>query len=314
MDTAIQGKVIEKKKPLVVRLRKQISLQIMVLFGLAFIVVFRFLPIYGLQLAFKELLPGRGIWEARWVGMKHFNDFFFSGNAAKVLFNTLALSGLKISIGFPMPIIFALLLNELRSHRTRSIVQGISYLPHFLSWVVISGVIWGIVARESGVLNSLMLSTGLRSEPVHFLGMPSLFWPMMVILDIWKEMGWSAIIYMASIASIDPQLYEAARVDGASRWVQTLKITIPAIAPTVTIMLILRVGSILNAGFDQILVFRNSITHEVANILDVYVYDMGLVNGRFGYATAVGLFQSAVGFIMIMTTNKLANRFEMGLW
>lgn len=297
-----------------VRLRKQLGVQLMVLTGMAFIIVFRFFPIYGIQLAFKELIPGRGISEARFVGLKHFEDFFLSGNAKRVLGNTLILSLSKIILGFPVPVIFALLLNEVRSYRGRSLIQGISYLPHFLSWVVVAGVLSGLVRREGGVINDLLLAMNLVDEPIHFLGEPKMFYPMMIILDIWKGMGWTAIIYMSSIAGIDPQLYEAARVDGAGRWVQTLRITLPAIMPTVVIMLVLKVGSILDAGFDQVLVFRNSITHDVASILDVYVYDVGLSQGRFGYATAVGLFKSVIGLIMVVSTNKIAGRFEMGLW
>jgi len=303
-----------KKKSFIVRFSKQIPLQIMVLIGMAFIVFFRFVPIYGLQLAFKELIPGKGIWDARFVGFKHFEDFFLSGNAGRVLGNTLGLSFLKILISFPMPILFALLLNEIQSYRARSLVQGISYLPHFLSWVVVMGVVSGILQREGGVINGMLMGLGMIKDPIHFLGEPKLFWPVLILLEVWKGTGWSAIVYMASISSIDPQLYEAARVDGAGKFRQILNITLPAIMPTVAIMLILRVGSILDAGFDQILVFRNSITHDKASILDVYVYDVGSKQGRFGYATAVGLFKSVVGLIMVSTSNMIARHFEMGLW
>lgn len=295
-------------------IRQQGSFQIMALIGIAFIVVFRIFPIFGMQLAFKELLPGMSISQAPWVGLKHFEDFFYSGAFNSVMKNTIILSLAKILIGFPVPIIFALLLNEVQSHRTKSLVQGISYLPHFLSWVVIFGVATGILNLQGGVLNNILLGLNIIKEPIHFLGRTDMFKPMMVIFDIWKETGWSAIIYMAAISGLDEQLYEAARIDGAGRIRQTFSITIPLIMPTVIIMLILRTGSILDAGFDQILVFRNSITHETANILDVYVYDIGLKQGRFSYATAVGMFKSIIGFIMVLGTNKIAKRFDMGLW
>jgi putative aldouronate transport system permease protein len=205
-------------------------------------------------------------------------------------------------------------LNELRSQRKKALVQGISYLPYFLSWVVVFGVMNGILALQGGILNDLLLAVGIIKEPVFWLGTPSLFKPMIIILDIWKDSGWGAIIYMAAIAGIDEQLYEAARVDGAGRFRQIINITIPMIIPTIIIMLILRCGAILDAGFDQVLVFRNPITHDVANILDIFVYDTGLKQGRFGYASAVGLFKSVVGFIMVFSANKVASKAGLGFW
>jgi putative aldouronate transport system permease protein len=296
------------------KLRQQSSLQLLAWFGLAFLIFFRIVPIYGLQMAFKELLPGFSIADSPWVGFKHFNNFFFSGDFKAIMTNTITLSLAKIVIGFPMPVIFALLLNEIRGQKKKALVQGISYLPYFLSWVVVFGVMSGVLALQGGVLNDLLIALHFIKEPIHFLGNPSLFKPMMVILDIWKEVGWGAIIYMAAIAGIDTQLYEAAMVDGAGRLRQVLSITIPLLMPTVVIMLILRCGSILNAGFDQVLVFRNAMTHDTANILDIFVYDIGLKQGRFGYATAVGLFNSIISFIMVFGSNKLASRYDMGFF
>lgn len=295
-------------------LKKQSGLQIMVLIGLAFVIFFRFVPIYGLQLAFKELLPGKGIWDSPWVGLQHFREFFTSGYFGIVMGNTIALSLLKICIAFPVPIIFAILLNEVTSYRGRSIIQGISYLPHFISYVVVFGIVSSVLNRDGGSLNSALLALGIIKEPIHFLASKPFFWPLMVILDVWKETGWSAIIYMAAIAGIDPQLYEAARVDGASRFRQIISITIPAITPVIIVLLILRVGAILDAGFDQLLVFRNPIVFEKANILDIYVMDIGISQGRFGYATAVGLFKSAISFVMVFFSNKLAQRSGNNLW
>lgn len=294
--------------------KKQAGLQVMVLIGLAFVIFFRFVPIYGLQLAFKELLPGKGIWDSPWIGLQHFKEFFMSGNFNIVMGNTIKLSFLKMFISFPVPIIFAILLNEISSYRGRSIIQGISYLPHFISYVVVYGVVSSVLNRDAGSLNSLLLSLGIIVDPIHYLAIKSFFWPLMVILDVWKETGWSAIIYMAAIAGIDPQLYEAAQVDGARRLKQIIHITIPSIFPVIMVLLILRVGYILDAGFDQLLVFRNPIVFEKANILDIYVMDVGISQGRFGYATAVGLFKSVIGFIMVYFTNKLANKSGNGLW
>lgn len=296
------------------KIRRQLPYLIMVWIGLAFVIFFRFVPIYGIQLAWKDLIPGMSIADSPWVGWKHFQQFFAYGSFATIMTNTLVLSFAKILFGFPAPIIFALMLNEIRSTGVKSVVQAVSYLPHFISWVVIYGIMSNILGREGGTLNSILMSLGIVNEPIHFLGSINLFWPLMVILDIWKECGWSAIIYMAAMASIDPTLYEAAVVDGASKWRQIISITLPCIVPTIITLLILRVGGILNAGFDQLMSFRNNIVWDKANIIDVYVNDVGLTQGRFGYATAVGLFQSVVGFIMVMGTNKLANRADMGIF
>ncbi len=294
--------------------RKQSGLQIMILIGMAFIIFFRFVPIYGLQMAFKELMPGKGIWDSPWVGFKHFRDFFTSGQFATVIGNTISLSLLKIFIAFPVPILFAILLNEVSSYRFRSIIQGVSYLPHFISYVVVFGVVSSVLNRDGGSLNSLLLALGIIDEPIHFLANKPLFWPLMVLLDIWKETGWSAIIYMAAIAGVNPELYEAAIVDGAGRVRRVISITLPSLVPVIIVLLILRVGSILDAGFDQVLVFRNPIVFEKANILDIYVMDIGISQGRFGYATAVGLFKSIISFFMLFFSNKLANRSGNGLW
>ncbi|NLW01533.1 MAG: sugar ABC transporter permease [Clostridiales bacterium] len=296
------------------QLMKQKELQIMVIIGMLFIIVFRFVPIYGIQLAFKELLPGKGIWDSPWVGMKHYKDFFYGGYFSSVMYNTIMLSFLRIILCFPVPIIFALLLNEIKSSKSRSLIQGISYLPHFLSWVIVFGVISSVFSRDTGVLNGLLMDLGIIEKPIHFFGMPKLFWPLMIITDIWKNTGWNAIIYMAAIAGIDPQLYESAVIDGANRFKQVIHITIPLLMPTIVILLILRVGAILDAGFDQILVFRNPIVYEKANVIDIYVYDVGLLQGRYSYATAVGLFKSVVGFILIWISNYFANKQEMGIW
>lgn len=294
--------------------KKQLGLQVMVLIGMGFIVFFHFVPIYGIQLAFKELLPGKGIWESPWVGLKHFRDFINSGYFGQVMGNTITLSLLKLLFAFPAPIIFALLVSEISSYRGRSIIQGVTYMPHFLSWVILYGIVASILARDGGSLNSVLLALGLTKEPVHYLASVKLFWPLMILLDIAKETGWSTIIYMAAIAGVDPQLFEAARVDGAGRLRQVVTITLPSMLPVIITLLILRVGAILDAGFDQLLVFRNNIVFDKANILDIYVMDTGIAQGRFGYATAVGLFKSVIGFIMVFSANKIANKFGQGLW
>ncbi|MGI6200498.1 MAG: ABC transporter permease [Christensenellales bacterium] len=308
----------KKKKPFFQRLWAQRELQLMVLPGLILVIVFRFFPIYGLQLAWKDFAAQLGIWASPvadpWY--KHFMDFFADKYFGQVMYNTICLSLLKIVFGFPMPILMAMLLNEVKSNKIKSLVQGISYLPHFISWVICYGILAQIFARDGGTINSILQALGLQDKenPIFWFGEPSKFWGLMICFDIWKETGWSAIIYMAAIAGVDAEIYEAARIDGANRFKQAWYITLPSIIPTVVIMLILRTGSVLDTGFDQLLVFRNSIVADPARTLDLYVYDVGMQQGRYGYATAVGLFKSLVAFILVFTTNKIASKAEMGIW
>ena len=303
-----------KPAPLLVRLLRQKELQLMVIPGILLIIVFRFFPIYGLQIAFKELNPVLGVWGSPWIGWKNFHDFIFSPVFANVMYNTIMISLLKLAFTFPVPILFALLLNELRSGKARTLFQGISYLPHFMSWVICAGVFASIFAKDGGTLNNLLLAVGLISEPIHFMGEPKLFWPILIVLQNWKEMGWSAIIFMAAIVGIDSEIYDSAKIDGANRYQQMFSITLPCILPTVAILLILRVGHILDAGFDQILVFRNPLVADVANIIDTHVLDTGIQHGRFGYATAVGMFKSVIGFLLILLSNHFARKQNMGIW
>jgi putative aldouronate transport system permease protein len=296
------------------RLFDQKELQMMVLPGILFLIVFKFFPIYGLLLAFKEFIPNEGVWGSPWVGVKHFEELFGSGQFHQILINTVAISFLKLFFTFPLPILFAILLNELQRQKFRSFVQGISYLPHFVSWVIVGGVMTSILAKDGGALNSFLMSLGVISEPKLYMGTPSLFWPILIISENWKEMGWSAIIYMAAITSIDSEMYEASKIDGANRLQQMWYITLPSIMVTIVILFILRIGHILDAGFDQILVLRNPLVYDVANILDTYVLDVGLKFGRFSYATAAGLFKSVIGFVLIMAANKIARRYNMGIW
>lgn len=286
----------------------------MVIPGILLLLVFKFLPIYGLLLAFKELIPVEGVWGSPWVGLKHFEELFGSEQFHRILFNTVAISLLKLVFTFPIPIVFALLLNELRRQKFRSFVQGISYLPHFVSWVIVGGVMSSILAKDGGALNSFLISIGFISEPVLYMGTPELFWPLLIISENWKEMGWSAIIFMAAITGIDPEMYEASKIDGASRLQQIGYITLPSIMVTIVILFILRIGNILEAGFDQILVLRNPLVYDVANILDTYVLDVGLKFGRFSFATAAGLFKSIIGFVLILAANRIARRYNMGIW
>jgi len=300
--------------PVLQRLMRQKELHLMVLPGIILLIIFKYLPIYGLQLAFKDFSLGKGIWGSAWIGLKHFREFMASPYFEIVMRNTIGISVLKILFTFPIPIVFALLLNELASSRSRSLVQGISYLPHFISWVVCYGVISAVISKDGGTINSILSALGLIQEPVHFLGEPQYFWPILIIFDNWKEMGWGAIIYMAAISGIDIQIYESSEIDGVNRFQKIIHITLPLIMPAIVILFVLRTGGILDAGFDQIFVFRNPMVDDVSSIIDTYVYDAGIMQGRYDYATAIGMFKSVVAFFMVWGGNWFASRKELGLW
>jgi len=257
---------------------------------------------YGVQLAFKDFYIMKGIWGSPWVGFEHFHYMFsMSPDFWRIMRNTIVISLLQIVFGFPAPILLALLFNEIRVSFFKKVAQTITYLPHFLSWIVLGGILITFLSPNTGVVNDLIKSVGLH--PIYFLGDESWFRFTLVLSALWKEVGWGMIIYLAALASVDHQLYESAVIDGANRWRQTLSITIPSILPVVSIMLILRVGGILDAGFDQILTLYSPAVYGVADILDTYVYRMGLINMEYSLTTAVGLFKNVVALILVLGTN-----------
>ncbi|MBO9608595.1 MAG: sugar ABC transporter permease [Paenibacillaceae bacterium] len=269
--------------------------------------IFAYGPIYGIQLAFKQYQIMDGISGSPWVGFDNFNYLFeASPDFWKVLSNTLRLSLYHIVFGFPAPIILALLFNEIRFNAFKRITQTLTYLPHFLSWVVLSGILFIILSPSTGVVNFLMQKVGI--EPIYFLGNGHYFRFTLVVSSIWKEVGWGTIIYLAALASIDPQQYEAAIMDGASRWKQTLHITLPGLLPAIAIMFILRIGGILDAGFDQVLNLYTPGVYSVADIIDTYVYRMGLTQMQFSLTTAVGLFKNVIAFALVLMTNFFVKR------
>lgn len=269
--------------------------------------VFAYGPMYGIQLAFKDYFIRDGIWGSPWVGLKHFEYLFTaSPDFWKIIKNTLIISFYHIIFGFPAPIILALLFNELRFSLFKKIAQTISYLPHFLSWIVIGGILITLLSPNSGVVNYIIQWLGF--DPIYFLGSEKYFRFTLVVSGIWKEIGWGTIIYLAALASIDSQMYEAAVLDGANRWKQTLHITIPSILPVIAILLILRVGSVLDAGFDQILTLYSPAVYGVADTLDTYVYRIGLQNFQFSLTTAVGLFKNVVGLILVLFANFVTKK------
>ncbi|MEF3353254.1 sugar ABC transporter permease [Paenibacillus sp. GYB006] len=264
--------------------------------------IFHYGPLYGIQLAFKDFSPIKGIWGSEWVGLDHFRFLFFqSPDFTRIFRNTLLISLYNIIFGFPAPIILALLLNELRSNMFKRFAQSISYIPHFFSWVILSGIIIVMLSPSEGPVNYILQMFGM--EPIYFLADPNYFRPALVVTGIWKEIGWGTIIYLAALSGIDPTLYEAAVIDGAGRWKRILHITLPSILPVVSIMFILSLGGILNAGFDQIFNLYSPAVYEVADVIDTYVYRAGIVQGQFGLTTAVGLFKNVIGIALVLGTN-----------
>lgn len=282
--------------------------------GIIYFIIFHYVPMYGIIIAFKDFKPMKGIIDSPWVGLKNFTDFFLHPSFAITFKNTLLISFYKILLGFPFPIILALLLNEIRCSSFKRTIQTVTYFPHFMSWVVVAGLVSTVLSPSSGIINQIIKALGI--QPIYFMADPRYFRGVLVLSDIWKEMGWGSIIYLASIAGISPELYEAAIVDGANKWQQIKSVTIPCIASTIVMMLILRVGSILNAGFDQIFVMYNANVYDVSDIIDTFVYRMGLESAKYSFATAVGLFKSIIGFIMVLGTNKIAKMIdeENALW
>ncbi|WP_281890948.1 sugar ABC transporter permease [Paenibacillus sp. YYML68] len=289
------------------KLASQKILQVMALLGVAWMIIFNYIPMYGLVIAFKEFSIIKSISEAPWVGLEHFKAFLDDENLVNVIRNTLGMSLLKLFIGFPLPIVFALMLNELRSERFKRTVQTISYLPHFLSWVILGGILTTWLA-DVGIINSLLMALHVIDEPISYLAEPSYFWGIVVSSDIWKELGWSAIIYLAAISAVSPELYEAATMDGAGRLQKMWYVTLPMIKGTITILFILAVSAILNSNFDQIFVLRNKLNESASSVIDIYVYQTGITMSRYSYATAVGLLKAVIAFFLLLTANYVTKK------
>ena len=289
------------------------GLLIMLIPAVVWFLVFEYYPMYGVIIAFKKYRILDGILGSPWVGLDNFERLFRSPTFLNVFRNTLLISFYKIIFGFPAPIILALLLNEIRIQQFKKVVQTISYLPHFISWVVISALIRQLFSPTSGVVNHLLILVGL--EPINFMIEPGFFRPMIVVANIWKDVGWGSILYLAAISSIDPQLYEAATVDGAGRFRQAISITLPSLAPVIVILFILRVGFLMNAGFEEIFNLYNPITYSVGDILDTYAYRIGLVEFDYSYSTTISLFKNVIGLLMLIFTNAIVRRFsDYGVW
>lgn len=296
-----------------VQMKKMKLLYLMMLVPIIHLFIFHYIPIYGIIIAFKDFSPGKGIMDSPWNNFEHFKFLFTDFLFLRALKNTIVISLLKLVIGFPAPILFALLLNEIRHALFKRVAQSISYLPHFMSWVILASMVGEVLSPQRGIINYFITMFG--GQPINFLADPQLFVPILILSDVWKEIGWGAIIYLAALSSINPDLYEAAEVDGANRFKQALHITIPSIMPIMIILFILNLGQILNVGFDQILNLYNPMVYEVADVIDTYVYRKGLEQFDFDYAAAVGLFKNVVGIVLIVGANYIIRRrSEHGIW
>lgn len=282
--------------------------------GLAFFLIFKYAPLYGEIIAFKDFRIMQGIWGSEWVGLKHFERLFHDQDFWAILRNTLLLNLYNILFVFPAPIVLAILLNEVRLNWFKRTLQNLLYLPHFISWVVLGGVIIAILSPSTGIIN-ILLSKGLGIDPIYFMASP-FWWPIVfTISSIWQTAGWGTILYLAAMGNIDPQLYEAAKIDGASKLRQIFHVTLPGIRGTIAILLILQMGKVMDVGFEQVFNLQNSAVFSVADVISTFVYRMGLLSAQYSYATAVGLFQGLVGLIMVLLVNKIIKSMgEGGLW
>lgn len=295
-------------------IKKDRQILLLLLPGLLYYLIFHYGPMYGVLIAFKKYSVAKGILGSDWVGLKHFISFFTGFDAFKIIRNTLMLSVYNLVLGFPAPIFFALLLNEIRSEKFKRLTQTISYLPHFISTVVVCGLVANFLQPESGVIN-IVLNKLFGIPHIPYLMEPQYFRGVYVGMHIWKEFGWGAIIYLAALTNVDVELYEAAKIDGANRFQQVLFITIPCLLPVAVILLILRLGHILNTGFESIILLYTPLTYETADVIDTYVYRRGLIEANYSFGAAVGLFKSVIALILVVTSNKLSKKLtDTSLW
>ena len=298
---------IQKKLDLKRMLFEQRYLILMSAPFVIWVIIFKYVPLVGWLMAFQDYKPKTGIMGSKWVGLKHFIALFHEEQFYQALQNTLAMIILGIIFGTTFSVVFAILLNELRSVKMKRVVQTVSYLPHFVSWVVVANIV-GQILSVTGVLNEILMALHLIKEPINFMSQPNLFWGIVTGSDLWKETGWNAIIYLAAITGIDVQLYEAAKVDGANRWQQIKAITLPSIRGTIIILLIMSIGNLINIGFEKQMLLGNNTVAAKSLVLDKYALDYGIGMVRYSYGTAIGMFKSVVGIVLIYIANTMAKK------
>ncbi|MEA4890031.1 MAG: ABC transporter permease subunit [Clostridiaceae bacterium] len=309
----VQLRKAPKKAGLARQYWKNRYLVLLLLPALIYFLIFCYGPMYGVQIAFKNFIFRLGIIGSPWVGLDNFRLLFSIKSFGEVFRNTLVISIYKLITGFPAPIIFAILLNEIRQVKFKKTVQTISYLPHFVSWVVLGGLFIQFLSPSTGPINVLLKAMGI--EPIYFLADTKWFRSVLVVTSMWKGFGWGSIVYLASITSISPQLYEAAEIDGASRLRKIVSITLPELTPVITIMLIFSIGGIVGDDFDQIFNLYNAAVYSVGDVLGTYIYRVGLIDMKYSFSTAVGLFRNVISFALVLFANMAAKRFnEYGIW
>ncbi|TLS53235.1 sugar ABC transporter permease [Paenibacillus antri] len=281
-------------------------LHLMLLPGVLLVLVFSYGPLFGIVIAFQRFLPAKGFFDSQWIGLDNFRYVLDLPDSSRILWNTVIIAFFKIVVGFIVPVVVSLLLNEVRKEMFKRSIQTMIYLPHFLSWIILGGILIDILSPSSGIVNQFLVWFGI--EPIYFLGDNAWFRPVLVLSDVWKEFGFNTIVYLAALTSINPSLYEAAIVDGAGRWKQTLHITLPGMMPIIVLTLTLSLGNVLNAGFDQVFNLYSPQVYETGDIIDTFVYRIGLVDAQYGVATAVGLFKSVVSLVFISASYYLAYR------
>ena len=293
--------------------KKDWILLLMVLPVVLYFFIFRYLPMYGLVIAFQQYSPGKGLFGSPFVGLQWFEQFFTSIYFTRVLLNTLSISFFNIVFGFPFPILFALMLNEVRSRRIKKTIQTVSYLPHFISTVVVVAMMKTLLSTQGGAVSEIFLILGV--EKVNFFLEPEWFRPLYIVSEIWQSYGWDSIIYLAALSSIDINLYEAAYIDGSGKWKNIWYITLPSILPTIVILLILKVGQIMTVGFEKIILMYNPSIYSVADVISTYTYRRGILDGNYSFGSAVGLFNAVINLILLLSINKISKRVsEVSLW
>lgn len=303
----------KKRKKFAVYMSRYYLLYIFLILPIAYFLIFKYVPMYGLLIAFKDFNMFQGIWKSPWNNFATFKEIFAMKDFYQAVRNTLILNGLDLLVGFPAPILLAIMLSELRNKTYKKVSQTILYLPHFLSWIVIGGIVTQLFSTQSGLVNAVLGKLGIG--PVEFLSQKKNWILVYVASGVWQSAGWNAIIYLAAITGINPELYEAATVDGAGRLRKIWHVTLPCIKPTIIIMLILSVGRIAQIGFDRPYALGNYLVTDISDVISTFVYRVGLRSGRFSTATAVGLFQSVVGMVFLLTANYIAEKFgEQGIW
>lgn len=311
--TSVQLNTSSRRSKVKKQIKKRWQLYIMILPVIAYFVIFHYVPMYGVQIAFKDFIASKGITGSEWVGFKHFIRFFDSYHFWRLMKNTLGIGVYELLVGFPVPIILALMINEVRLKFFKRTVQTVTYAPHFLSTVVLVGMIIIFLSPDSGVVNQVIQLFG--GKEISFLTEPKWFKTVYVFSGVWQSMGWSSIIYLAALAGIDPQLHESAIMDGANRWQRIWNINIPGILPTIIILLILNTGSIVSVGFEKVFLMQNDLNLEASDVIATYVYRSGILDAEFSFASAVGLFSTIINFILLITVNSIAKKVgQTSLW